>query len=81
MSFQPGEKHHKAKLTVRHVIALRRLHHDAGIPVTSAAKLLNVPYGTALDAVMFRTWRSVADAASDVDVDALIGALVGHNGA
>ncbi len=55
-----GEKHHAARLTESDVRRMRELHYDFDICVRCVAKLYEVKYATAWDAINFNTWRHVA---------------------
>lgn len=54
-----GERHHRAKLTERDVVRMRELHEEYDICIRCVAKLYNVKYTTAWDAINYQTWRHV----------------------
>ena len=54
-----GERHHSARLNEAQVIYMRKMHYDKDICVRCVAKIFDIPYPTAWDAINYQTWRHV----------------------
>jgi hypothetical protein len=64
MSVQ-GERHGRAKLTERDVLAMRRMAAEDGLCTKCIAHLFGVAYATARQAIQGKTWTYLEDEARD----------------
>lgn len=55
----PGERHHSARLNDVDVDTMRRLHEVDDLCIRCIAKIFQVSYSTAWDAIKYQTWRHV----------------------
>lgn len=56
-----GDSHHAAVLTATEVSRMRALKEDYDLCVKCIAKLFDVKYTTAWDAINYETWKHVKD--------------------
>jgi len=54
-----GEDHHCARLNAQDVDTMRSLHEVDDLCINCIAKIFNVKYATAWDAIRYQTWRHV----------------------
>jgi hypothetical protein len=64
MSVQ-GERHGRARLSERDVLAMRRMAAEDGLCTKCIAHLFGVSYPTARQAITGRTWRHLEAEAGD----------------